>query len=321
MKKLSVIIVLYDEYKIVLDCLKSVYQTAIKNKEVFLVQNNSGKPGVESVLKKYPKLIYIKNKGNLGFGQAANVGIKKATGEYIIVLTPDTVLVKDTIENTLQFIQKHPDVGLVGCRVYEKPKRFQGSAFYEFPNLITHLYEYNMLFYKLVKKIRQDFIPTMYSIEAHRKEIYAKHIGGAYLLFRAKALRSIGGFSNRYFLYREETDVCKRLDQKGWDIVYLPVGGVIHSGEGETRIRITQASPHYLKSTYTFFKTYHGLPYAFFAWLLGLLSAALTIPFLAGTSTIKKMAHKKSQSSELLPYWIMIFKWHLTKGLGALVGK
>ncbi len=320
MIKVSIIVVLYDEYNLVMDCLKSLYNSNVNDNEIILVHNNSGKEGVDKVLERF-NVIYIKNNTNLGFGQAANVGLRKAKGEYLLVLTPDTILLKNTLKKTLDYIHNYKYVGLLGCRVYAKPKIFQGSAFYEFPNIISHLYEYNVLFYKLILKLKKNFIPTMYSLQAHKKEILAKHIGGGYMLFRKKALVSIGGFSKRYFMYREETDVCKRLYEKGWKIVYIPKGGVIHSGEGTTRIRITQSSPHYLKSTYIFFKTYYGLIYALFAWIVGIVSVGISILILAGTTIFKKTLNKQSQSALLLPYWITIFKWHLLKGLGVVFAK
>lgn len=317
MVELSVIIVLYDEYESVVRCLESVYKNKVFEMEVILVHNNSGVKGVEKVLKKFPKVIYIKNRENLGFGPAVNIGIKKSRGAFVLVLTPDTSLYANTVQPTLAYIKQHPDVSLVGCRVFSDSK-VHPSAFHGYPDLLTHLYEYNIPFLKMIRKFNAYYHPTMYTKKAHKYKMSVKHIIGAYLLLRKEALVQVGNFDKRFFLYREETDLCKRLIDAGWKIIFLPVGGVEHYGGGSTRSAITQCSPHYQKSTYLFFKKYNGVLYAFVAWFIGILSATISIPFLIATILVRKIDHKPTQSSYLLKCWSKIFVWHIRHGLNVI---
>lgn len=308
---LSVIIVLYNEFDMVRKCLKTVYQQKNKFMEVILV-DNSDKIGVNLVLKEFPELVYIKNKTNLGFGKAVNVGLTKAKGEFSLILTPDTRLLSNTIEKTITFIQKNPSVALVGCRVYSYPRIFHLSACKQYPNLVSHLFEYNIPLYKLCKLINPTYHPLYYSEKEHEHILYPKHIIGAYMLFRTNVVKEIGFFDTNFRMYREETDLCRRLLQKGWKIVYLPVGGLVHYGGSEwKKTKISQALPSYMESTYTFFSKYHGKSYVIFAWTLGLLSAAMSIPYLFLVSKTKAMLRMTSQSAQLLPDWVFIFHWHL----------
>lgn len=315
MLKLSVIIVVYNEFESVMKCLDSLYKDSIRNSEIILVHNPSGQVGIKEVLKKYPNIKYIETQENIGFGSAANRGILKAKGEYVLVLTPDTLLLPHTIQPTIAYMDSHKKVGLAGCRVYSQNRQLNQSAFQEFPNLITHLYEYNIVFYKTMKKIFPKYFPTAYSLKDHLSVIDAKHIIGAYLLLRRSAVVKIGMFDKRYFLYREETDLCKRLYDNGWGIVYLPFGGIVHYGDSKGREIFTQCSPYYLKSTYLFFKKNCTNSYAYLAWLIGLLSACISVPFLLINIVTKSIQNKKSQSYPQLSCWLRIVQWHIVPGV------
>lgn len=318
MTELSVIIVVYTEFDLLARCIESVLAQKIPNAEIIVVQNFSTKSGIEKVLKKYPQVRHIQNEKNLGFGQAVQVGMEAAKAEFILVLTPDTLLLPATVIPTLYYIQNHPRVGLVGCRVYSGPDVFNRSAFFEYPNLLTHLLEYNVLVYKVLNYFWPKYIPTLYSEAAHHRILHPKHMVGAYMLLSKKGVLNVGGFSSHYFLYREETDLCKRLYEGGWDRVYVPIGGVMHSGDGAIHQSITQSSPHYLRSVYIFFKIHYGFLYAFLAWLVGILSALISLPFLA-LLYLFKVARGKESTTDVLESWWKILVWHLQKGISVLI--
>ena len=233
----------------------------------------------------------------------------------MLLLTPDTILIRGTIISTVRYIANHPSIALVGCRVYSEPKRFHLSAFHSFPNLLTHFFEYNVLFYKLCRLINKDYHPAFYSREDHRRRLFAKHIIGAYLLLRAEAGRMVNFFDESYFMYREETDLCKKLCDNNWKIVYLPVGGLIHYSNPSKLNVIAQCLPHYQESTYVFFKKHYGLFYALAAWMTAFVSSIINIPILAATIIVKKIFGKDSQSKMLLGCFLKIFRWHIESGL------
>lgn len=314
MIKLSVVVVLYNEFDLVLNCLKTIYENEITNMEVIL-SDNSDKPGIKKILKKFPKLHYIKNKKNLGYGGGAEVGYRYAKGKYVLVLTPDTTLFLNTIKPTVAFMEENNAVAIVGCRIYSYPKSLHQSGFHDFPNLLTHLYEYNLPFYKLCALLFSSYHPTLFSETDHTRVLEVKHMIGAYMMMRKKVIDTVGFFDKRYFMYREETDLCKRLYDAGWKVVYVPVGGLIHHENLYKTIKLTQASPYYQESTYLFFKKHYGYFYTLVAWVFAVLSIFLSLLYLLPVVSLKKMLHHQSQSYALLPAWYKMLQWHMTRGV------
>lgn len=315
MKLLSVVIVLYNEFELVKKCIRSVYAERVKEMEIILVDNSS-KKGTKTVLKQFPKIQYIKNDENIGFGPAVNIGCKRSQGKYILVLTPDTKVLSNTIKKTLAYMQSHSKVALVGCKIYSHPRKFHQSAFHTYPNLLTHLYEYNILFYKIYRYFLSASHPSMYSEIEHIRELKPKHIIGAYMLIRKAALKDINYFDNSFKIFREETDLCKRLIDQKWEIAFIPVDGLVHFGGGSwKKTTISQALPEYMRSTYFFFKKHHGKSYEIAGWIIGTFSSVISIPFLFYVIIYKSLKKSSTQSTQLLPCWKSIFKWHLTSGI------
>lgn len=317
--KVSVVVVVFTEYNLAIRCIQSVLPQLPKDSEIILVHNHSPLPGVKKILQRFPQVRYIRNADNIGFGQAVQKGVEVARSPYVLVLTPDTLLYPHTVPATLHYISRHPEVAYVGCRVYAEPNIFNCSAFYSYPNFWSHLLETNMVVYKLVHFFKPDFIPGLFPESSHKKILHPAHMVGAYMLLNKKAVLSVGGFDKRFFLYREETDLCKRLRAAGWRLAYLPLGGVKHSADGAVHESITQASAHYLRSTYLFFKKHYGFLYALLTWLVSIISCLISIPFLWLIGMFKKLIKKPSNALFLMQTWIKILKWHLSMGWRVLL--
>lgn len=316
MINLSVIVVLYNEYELVKKSLASVYKQNIPEIEIILVNNSSDLSGLNSLLKKFSKIKYIRSKNNLGFADGVNLGIDASGGEYILILTPDMYLLPDTIKLTLNYIKKNKNVGLVGCRIYTSPNHQVQSATNNFPNLKNSIFYFNLPIYKLIHRFYRDYIPNFFSKKEHEKILFPKNIRGEYMLIRKKTIDKIGKFDNQFFLYFEDFDFSKRVNDNGWKVVYLPVGGVVQNGLTKwKKTKITQALPPYLTSFYKYYLKYNGKFYTIAVWLLSFISVIISIPYLIIVILFKSLINKKSQASELLPLWVDIAKWHITKGL------
>jgi GT2 family glycosyltransferase len=320
MIKLSVIIVLYEEYELVEKTLSSIYQNEIANMEVILVDNTPNNKGHKAVLKKFPKIKYFHNSVNSGFGGGVNFGLNKAKSKNILMLTPDMYLLPQTILQTLSYLEKHQRVGLVGSKLIASPGDQERSANSSYPNLSTILYYYNMPFYKLIDRFNKNYHPNYFSLKKHQHILETKWINGQYMLARRKALDDIGGFDERFFLYFEDVDLCKRMVESGWKVVYLPVGGIVQNVITKwKKTTITQATSPYMESLYKFYIKHYGRVYAFAAWLIGTTSSLISVPYLVFVVFIKKIFGVKSQSKILLPLWIDIARWHLTKGVKEVI--
>ena len=320
MIELSVIIVLYNEFELVKKSLFSVYEQSVKSIEVILIDNSSDKQGHKAIIKKYPVIQYIQSKHDLGFAGAVNVGFKNAKGKYILVLTPDMYLLPNTVKKTLDYMNTHPAVGLVANRVYTSPGRQEPSVARDYPSLMSLVFYYNMPVYKLVRHFNNAYNPNYFSMSDHKKILYAKCVGGQSMTIRKKALDDVGFFDPRFFLYFEDVDLCRRLVQKDWQVVYLPVGGVVQNGKsGWKKTQITQALNPYMKSIYSFFIKYNGKTYASVAWIIVVFSALASIPYLSMAIILRRMSNKQSQAEELLPLWLNVIKWHFTGGISTIL--
>jgi GT2 family glycosyltransferase len=314
--RLSVIVVLYNEFDLIKTCLKSIYENEVKGMETLVIDNSSDKNGHKAILKKFPKVKYFPNKENVGFGRAVNIGVKKSLGKYFLILTPDTYLKPNTIKPTLEYMENSPDAGLVTSRVYVSPSKLEASVGKAYPGIKFILYYYNMPFYRIIRRINPHYHPTTYKIGQLNKTIYAKYVMGAYMLLKKEAINKVGLFDPRFRLYMEDVDLCKRLNEGGWKVVYLPTGGLVN-GEGSPwkTTNITQALPVYMNSLYLFIIKHKGMWYGGMSLIVGFLSSLISIPYLFFTAYIKRVFNKRSQSVYLLPLWIGIVKWHLQKGV------
>lgn len=309
MKKLSVIIVLYNEIEILKKCVTSVIKNQIPNMEIVVVDNGEDKK--DQVKKINNKIKYLRTGKNIGFGQAANFAMKRTSSEYVLILTPDTTLFPGTISETIKYGSLNPDVGLVTCALYGEGKRITPSIYHKFPSLYTQIFEYNLPFYYLTQKIKKGYNPILYPTREEKKIISAKHITGAYLLLKRKMIKDVGYFDKRFIFYREETDYCMRILEKGWQIHYIPKGGIYHSGKGALHQKITQGNSYYLKSTYSFFTKYRGKIYSELVWLFVLISSVISVIYLLPIVLIKKILNKPSKSNYILSQWSQIILWHL----------
>lgn len=308
MKKLSVIIVIFNEIEEFKKCFKSISLNSISNMEVVVVDNGEDKKKEISKINKNIK--YIRSGGNIGFGNAANVGIKKTNSEYVLVLTPDIELFPKTIKETVKYADNHPDVGFTTCGLYTSPKKISHSIYRKFPNLLSTFFEYNYPFYLFLNKINSDYHPILFSTEELNKPLSVMHVTGAYILLRRKMINKIGSFDKQFTFYREETDLCRRIKKNKWEIHFVPFGGVYHSGDGALHQKLTQSNDYYLESTYKYFNKYSGKIYMTIVWLVIFISSIFSVLFFIPVVLIKKSLRKNTKSEFLLKEWITILKWH-----------
>ncbi|MBI1872061.1 glycosyltransferase family 2 protein, partial [Candidatus Collierbacteria bacterium] len=121
-KDLSIIIVNFNTADLLADCLNSIFKATFPKNglEVILVDNASRDNSTKVVEAKFPEVILIKNKRNLGFAKANNIGAKKATGRYLLFLNSDTVIKRYSLVKPLKFLKNHPKVGALTIKLITK---------------------------------------------------------------------------------------------------------------------------------------------------------------------------------------------------------
>lgn len=220
----SVVIVNYNTMQMTNECIESVMNfTKCNSIEIILVDNASTDGSKEFYLND-KRIKYIYSNENLGFGRANNAGIEAACGKYIFMLNSDTILLDDVIRKLFDFAEKNGDkLGAVGTCLINREKQDALS----FGQFITSKRIYKRLL-ENIKIYRKTFEAEIYSqLDIHG---YAEvdFVSGADLFVPKKIFNQIKGFDSDFFMYYEETDLEKRMEEKGFKRYIINVRDIIH---------------------------------------------------------------------------------------------
>ncbi len=225
--RLSVIVVSWKVPELLRQCLKSLLaQTALPadDWEVFVVDNFSGDGSVEMVKEEFPQVRVVANADNRGFARANNQAFAMCRGRAVLLLNPDTVVLDGAVTRLLEQLEQNPDWGAAGCQLLNSDRSFQrwtGGALPGLGNVFCNF----MLLYRLLPR---QLLPSPIYLE--HKPVTNCEVGwvsGACLMLRREAL---GGhlFDERFFLYGEDLDLCRRIGSGGWKILYCPAISIMH---------------------------------------------------------------------------------------------
>lgn len=225
--QLSIVIVNYNVKYFVEQCLVSVNQ-ALKNidAEIFVVDNASADGSVEMVKAKFPFVKVIANPKNVGFSKANNQAIEMASGKYVLLLNPDTVVAEDTFEKCIAFMESHSDAGALGVRMID------GKGIF-LPESKRGLPTPSVAFYKtfgLAKLFPKSPIFGKYHLgflnehETHEVDI----LSGAFMFMRKSVLDESGLLDETFFMYGEDVDLSYRITKAGFKNYYFPETTIIH---------------------------------------------------------------------------------------------
>jgi len=225
--KLSIIIVNYNVEYFLEQCLHSV-KKALQgvDGEVFVVDNNSTDGSNQMVKRKFPEVKLIENKENLGFSKANNQGIKLATGEYILLLNPDTVVEDDTFSSIINFMDEHPEGGALGVKMVDGSGNFLPESKRGLPTPGTAFYKMFGIsdLFPRSKRFSRYHLGFLDENEIHEVEILA----GAFMLLRKSVLDEIGLLDETFFMYGEDIDLSYRVIKAGYKNYYFPKTRIIH---------------------------------------------------------------------------------------------
>lgn len=247
----SIVIVSWNVRDYLQQCLQSIQRTPRQvSVQVIVVDNNSSDGSVELLRDEFPCVEVIANSTNQGFARANNQGFERAVGRYILILNPDTVLLGDCLLGAIDYLNAHPDVGMVGCKNLTAAGTVQIGCVRQTPGLWSKFVEQFFL-WRLLPRLRWFAAPLNLHLDYEQVHV-APIIPGSFMLTRADVLNSLGGFDTSAFLYDEDTDLCMRFWKSGHTIVYLPWLSIIHYGG--------RSSAQALESTlYEFFKAEDAL--------------------------------------------------------------
>ncbi|MFH1456543.1 MAG: glycosyltransferase family 2 protein [Patescibacteria group bacterium] len=224
--KLSVIILNYKTKNLTKQCIKNIESSDLALEYEIIVVDNNSRDGIKQMMQKeFPKHKFISSEINLGMGGGNNLGIQRANGQYILVINSDVVVFKESIKKLINFMDSHDRAGVVAPRVLNPDKTIVDSCC-RWPNLDTFVYRRTFL--GTTRKGKKELAHYLYKNEDLSVPKQVDWIFGCSLLFRKQALNEVGSFDKRFFLFLEETDLCRRMWQKKWQVWYVPESQIVH---------------------------------------------------------------------------------------------
>lgn len=225
---LSVVIVSYNAKEFLRQCLTSVINASGKIEiEIFVVDNNSSDGSAEMVKSEFSQIILIRNNKNSGFSAACNQAISLSSGDYILLLNPDTIIAYDTLDSCLAFLSNHSDAGALGVRMINGDGNFLPESKRAFPTPLTSFFKITGI-NRLLKNsalFNRYYLPQIGSKEISDE---VEVISGAFMLISRNAVKAAGLPDEQFFMYGEDIDLSYRIIKAGFRNYYYGKAEIIH---------------------------------------------------------------------------------------------
>src|SRR3990172_4683046 len=225
---LSIIIVNWNSAKYLRPCLASIYKhTRGLTFEIIVVDNASYDGSADIVRDEYPDVIFIQSERNLGFARANNLGYRQSSGSALLFLNPDTELVNDALARMVTYLNSSATVGAVGCRLLNSDLSLQTSCIQAFPTLWNQLLDAELL-----RRILPAWKLWGMSALSHYngKPLEVEVVSGACIMVNRAVFEAVGPFSEEYFMYADDVDLCYLIKTAGYSVQYVGDATVIHHG-------------------------------------------------------------------------------------------
>ncbi|OGC76590.1 MAG: hypothetical protein A2Z27_00700 [candidate division Zixibacteria bacterium RBG_16_50_21] len=253
--ELSIVIVSFNVKKDLRRCLQGLAGCA-DSIEIIVVDNHSSDGSVEMLRADFPEVTLIENRVNTGFSRAANQGIRSSAGKFALLLNPDTRISGSDLESMVDYLKQNRRVGILGCQILNSQGKRQFSA-RSFPWFSTSFSSNQSILNRVVPKNpwSRKYLGKELSLDSPSQVDW---VSGSCLLAKREVFESAGLLDERFFMYVEDVDLCKRAKEKGWEIVYYPQVKITHNnGQSVRKRKLIMLAEHH-KSMYYYFTKYHA---------------------------------------------------------------
>lgn len=223
---ISIVIVNWNTAGMLAACLQSIRKFSDGlSLQTIVVDNNSTDGSRDIVSKGYPEVELLNSGGNLGFGRANNLALPHVKAPLVLFLNPDTELRPGALSALQKCLNGRPELGAVGCRLTDASGRTQPLGLQVFPNPFREFVRLALY----TESLGRRWPALFHWVDAEKNGDVLK-LYGACLLVRVEVLNRIGGFDDRYFMYCEDVDFCRRIIEAGWKLYYLSEPAILHHG-------------------------------------------------------------------------------------------
>jgi len=226
---LSVVIVNYNNRGLLRQCLRSLIKNLQNNKlkyKIVVVDNKSSDNSVDMVREEFPMVRLILSEKNLGYAKGVNIGLRSIEGRYYLILNMDTTIVqKDAISNMVDFMDSHPSIGLAGPKLINPNGSIQVSCC-RFPKLMYPIFRrtfFRHLYFS--KKLLSEYLMLDWK---HDSSQPVDWVIGTGMIIRNEAIKQVGLMDERFFMYFEDVDWCRRFWENNWQVYYISSVQIVH---------------------------------------------------------------------------------------------
>nr|MBN1230094.1 glycosyltransferase family 2 protein [Anaerolineae bacterium] len=269
---LSIIIVSWNVAALLHECLVSVKSnlrtTPEIQCEIIVVDNASSDESVQTIREKHPDVALLTLEENTGYGRANNLCFGRSSGQAILILNPDTVVLENAFDMLLTYLNQHQEIGVIGPKLLNADQSVQSSR-RRFPTLRTAIFESTWL-----EPIAPRRLLNRYYMQDIDPDIVTPvdWLQGTALLVRREAFEVVKGFDEAFFMYFEEIDLQKRIKEAGWEIVYYPPARIIHYGGKSSDQVVARRHIYFQSSKVRYFSKHHGQLIGMLVWTFIMLS-------------------------------------------------
>ena len=273
MVDVSILIVSFNTCAILRECLHSIpASTPGLGVEIIVVDNASFDGSLDMVRAEFPAVKTLSSKENLGFGRANNLGLPEAAGRYVVMLNSDAFLAQDCLRASVRKMDANARVGLAGGQLFGRDGTMQPSS-RMFPNVLRDFLTMSGLAHRFARsRFFGQGDRTWADLD---QEAEVDWVPGAYSIIRRSVLEEVGFFDPDFFLYYEEVDLCRRIKQAGYKVMYWPELKIVHiGGESARQVKTLELSKSgaqlilwRMRSTLLFYRKHYGLSAAAIRWL------------------------------------------------------
>ena len=300
MPLLSIIIVNWNSKDYVRKCLVSLERHCSVDREIIVVDGASFDGCAEMIAADFPGVTFIQSPENLGFGRCNNLGLRDATGEFVLFLNPDTEIHPGALEALLEVAVADPSVGLVGARLLNTDGSLQTSSVHALPTPLNRALDSDFLrrlFPHSRLWVNVCALPT-------DRPVDVEAVSGACMLLRREACERIGGFCPDYFMYAEDMHLCWDVAKLGKRIVYQPTAVIVHHGGGASSGEFSRFSCLEMNRALHQFIVNRQGKWAGLAYraLIG-ISASIRLILLAGAWGFSGRQHRARRSASIRRWW------------------
>jgi GT2 family glycosyltransferase len=254
--RLSIVIICWNDQKVIQQCLESIYAgTRQFEFEVIVSDNGSTDDSVALIRRRFPDVKIVENHANVGFARGNNAGIRVATGDYVLILNPDTIIIDHALDTLVRYADEHSEAGGFGARVLNPDGSFQNCA-RPIPTVGGYLIA--ALYLRFLGRLSEAYASDIYPGWTGRTERDIGFQSGCCVMFRWQLLDQLKGFDEQFFYHFEEVDLCYRVWKAGKSMQFCPKAEITHlGGQSVSRSPVRFALETY-RSRYRFFYKHFG---------------------------------------------------------------